>query len=351
VIVNGRVDQVGDWDVFRFEGRAGDEIVAEVCARRLQSPLDSVLILTDAKGSRLADNDDYDDPGAGLIMHQADSWIRSTLPADGTYYLRVADAQGRGGGEYGYRLRVSPPRPDFELRVAPSGINVRPGLTVPVTVYALRRDGFSDDIELELKGAPPGFTLSGARIPAGRDRVRITLTAPPPPIAGLFQLRLEGRATIQGKEVRRAGEPADEMIQAFANLHLVPAEEWLAAVTGRGSPRTVFRLLGDQHVRLPAGGSARVRIAAPARQLAGQLRFTLSEPPDGITIGDVSYERGAVVIVLHAEAGRAEPGLRDNLIVDAFAERTVVSPVGQQQAEKRRIPLGTLPAISFEIPK
>ena len=45
VIVNGRIDRPGDWDVFRFEGRAGQEIVAEVRARRLESPLDSVLEL------------------------------------------------------------------------------------------------------------------------------------------------------------------------------------------------------------------------------------------------------------------------------------------------------------------
>ena len=39
VMVNGRIDRPGDWDVFRFEGRAGEAIVAEVYARRLDSPL------------------------------------------------------------------------------------------------------------------------------------------------------------------------------------------------------------------------------------------------------------------------------------------------------------------------
>ena len=48
VIVNGRIDRPGDWDVFRFEGHAGQKIVAEVDARKLDSPLDSVLKLTDA---------------------------------------------------------------------------------------------------------------------------------------------------------------------------------------------------------------------------------------------------------------------------------------------------------------
>ena len=50
VIVNGRIDRPGDWDVFRFEGRAGQQIIAEVYARRLESPLDSVLELLDASG-------------------------------------------------------------------------------------------------------------------------------------------------------------------------------------------------------------------------------------------------------------------------------------------------------------
>ena len=42
IIINGRIGQPGQWDVFRFHGRAGEEIVAEVIARRLDSPLDSV---------------------------------------------------------------------------------------------------------------------------------------------------------------------------------------------------------------------------------------------------------------------------------------------------------------------
>ncbi len=45
LIVNGRIDRPGDGDVFRLEAREGDEIVAEVHARRLNSPLDSLLSL------------------------------------------------------------------------------------------------------------------------------------------------------------------------------------------------------------------------------------------------------------------------------------------------------------------
>ena len=127
IIVNGRIDAPGDADVFRFEGQAGGEIVAEVQARRLNSPLDSVLQLTDAAGKQIAFNDDYEDKGAGLNTHHADSYLRATLPANGTFYLHLGDTQRKGGAEYAYRLRVSPPRPDFELRVVPSSLSIRGG--------------------------------------------------------------------------------------------------------------------------------------------------------------------------------------------------------------------------------
>jgi len=157
VIINGRMDKPGDEDVYRFSGRAGERIVAEVYARRLDSPLDSTLTLTDAAGKQLAFNDDYDDKGSGLETHHADSYLTATLPADGNYYLRIADAQQNGGPDYAYRLRLSAPRPDFALRVSPSGLNLRAGLSVPFTVYALRKDGFTNAIDLRLKSAPAGF--------------------------------------------------------------------------------------------------------------------------------------------------------------------------------------------------
>ena len=85
--------------------------MAEVYARRLDSPLDSVLKLTDSAGRQLAFNDDHEDKAFGLITHHADSWLRAALPSAGTYYLHLYDAQNQGGPEYAYRLRISPRAP------------------------------------------------------------------------------------------------------------------------------------------------------------------------------------------------------------------------------------------------
>jgi hypothetical protein len=351
IIMNGRIDQPGDWDVFSFQGRAGQTIVAEVYARRLDSPLDSVLKLTDAKGTQLAFNDDYDDPGAGLETHHADSRILTTLPANGTYYLYLGDAQQKGGPEYAYRLRIGAPRPDFDLRVTPSSINVSGGLTVPITVHALRKDGFSGDIALALKGAPKGFTLIGGVLPAGRDEVRLTLTVPPQPRPEPLSLNLEGRATIQGHEVSRPAVPAEDMMQAFAYHHLVPANDLKVAVRRGATLRVPIKVSSQEPLEIPAGGTAWFQVHVPTlpANFAPRVQYELSEPPEGIELRNASPGRDGTEIVLQCDAAKAKPGLKGNLIVNISAERLAQAANGRPQANRQRVSLGTLPAVPFEI--
>ena len=64
-----------------------------------------------------------------------------TLPGGGTYYVHLADSQNHGGQAYGYRLRIRAPQPDFALCTVPSSLSVRAGPAVPVSIYALRKDG------------------------------------------------------------------------------------------------------------------------------------------------------------------------------------------------------------------
>jgi hypothetical protein len=349
IIVNGRIDRPGDQDVFRFEGRAGQEIVAEVQARRLNSPLDSVLKLTDSTGRQLAYNDDQADKGSGLHTHHADSLLRFTLPADGTYYLHLGDAQRQGGSSHAYRLRISEPRPDFQLRVVPSTLNGRPGLCVPITVYALRRDGFTGEIALALKDAPQGFALSGARVPANQDSVRLTLTIPPNSRDEPCRINLEGRALIQGEEVCRPTVPAEDMEQAFYFHHLVPAQSLMVIAAGRGTGSTSLNLQVKEPVKLPAGGTASVHFSLPRGPFLKQLQLALKEPPDGITIQKVSLTGEGVTIALQADAAKVKPGLKGNLIVEAFMEGAPNARPSKPRMNRQRPSLGTLPAIPFDI--
>jgi hypothetical protein len=348
-IVNGRIGAPNDTDVFSFTGRAGSEVVAEVLARRLNSPLDSVLTLTDASGKQLAVNNDHDDKGAGLLTHQADSWLQVKLPADGTYQLRLSDAQHQGGAEFGYRLRISPPRPDFELRVAPCSISVRSGATVPLTVYAIRRDGFAGEIDIGLTDPPAGFTLSGGRIPAQQDQVRLTLTVPAASQESLIRLQLEGRALIQQQQVTHAAVPAEDMMQAFAYRHLVPAQELNVAVLGRAPVRPAVKILGELPVKIPAGGTARIRIGTLVGPMFRLVQLQLSDPPEGIGIESVTPSREGVDVVVSSDAAKVKPGLAGNLIVTASAKGQGSQGKAKLAAMPRNAMAATLPAIPFEI--
>ena len=358
LIVNGCIDPAGDEDVFVFDGRSGDEIVVEAVARRLGSPLDSLLRLSDASGQVLEWNDDHMlkdghlHPDMGSLTHHADSHLVARLPADGTYYVRLADTQGHGGADFAYRLRIGPPQPDFSLSVAPSSLNMPAGRTVPLTVHALRKDGFGGSVEIVLKNAPPGFVLSGAAIPAGRDAVRMTLTAPPQAPDRPVALRLEGESEVGGRTVTRPVVPTEDMMQAFLWRHLTPAQEFLVAVRAvRWRPIPVGPAVPER-VRVPAGGVAEVRVRTTRRPGLGNIELVPSEAADGLSIQNARIVEDGVAFRLKVEGKTAVTGFADNLIVEAFTEVTVKKETADGAPptnEKRRIALGLLPAIPFVV--
>jgi hypothetical protein len=276
-----------------------------------------------------------------------------SLPADGVYYVHLCDVQRKAGSEYGYRLRLSAPRPDFALRVVPSVINIRPGETLPVTVHAIRRDGFGGDIALTLKDAPGGFSLNGATLPAGQDQVRITLTAPrsslkelASPAGGPVPVSLQGLTKIDGREIVHAAVAADDMMQAFAYRHLVPAGELKLFLIDRPFPRGRARVLSDGPVRIPSGGTSTLQIALPGGPMMGEVHVELSEPPEGIGLQETSGTSGTVQVVLRCDGVKVKPGLKGNLIFALSTERGAAQGQG---GAKRRMPLGVLPAVSFVV--
>jgi hypothetical protein len=96
--VVGKVHQEKNPDVFRFAGKAGQKLRAEVQAARFGSPLDGILTLVDADRRVVAAVDD--------VNGSADPVLAVTLPRDGTYYLTLIDAHDLGGAGFGYRLVV-----------------------------------------------------------------------------------------------------------------------------------------------------------------------------------------------------------------------------------------------------
>jgi hypothetical protein len=353
-IIDGRIGEPGDVDVFQFEGREGEEVVVEVLARKLHSPLDSLLRLRDSSGALLHWNDDFTrreghlhtDPSP--LTHHADSYLEVQLPTDGAYFVSLVDAQHHGGESHAYRLRISHPRPDFELYVTPASLNLSPGRAGAIRVHALRVDGFDEAIDISLLNAPEGFLLDGGRIPAGKDSAWMTITPPSNEQPERFSLLLEGRSLLGGEELVRTATPAEDMMQAFLFRHLVPAEELLVAITGpaRGAPP--LRFATDLPLQIPWYGEVEVVIRTAAGSTASRVKLELNDPPPGILLEDVHVVDEGLAFWLTLMEEAPPPGFEDNLIIDVFLEREV-GAVGTPSRRTVRDPIGILPAIPIAI--
>jgi len=361
--INGRIDRPGDWDVVRFRAAEGQVIEAQVLARRLGSPLDSLIRITSAAGDVLGMNDDCEDKCEGLLTHHADSMLTVTIPKTGDYLLWIGDTQRQGGATMAYRLKIGLRQPAFALRVTPSALNARGGTSASFTVFAVREGGFEGDIDLSLADAPKGFALTGGKIPAGQDKVQLTLRVPNDPGRKIIPLVMTGVGrAADGSVIRAEAVPADDMMQAFAYHHLVPAEAWLAAIEPNRPNPPSWKIETPTPLRLVAGGDTTLRVRSTGRPPFGQVQVTLGEPPEGVSVKSVSAKDTLIEIVLQTDAEKAKVGVKGNLVFTATAQRDPLknpppAPAATPDAKapppgggaNLRVPLGVLPAVPFEI--
>lgn len=121
VAVDGYVDNLGR-DYYKFSAAAGQRLSVEVLARRLGSPLDSMIRLLDARGRELA----YSDDALGL---GSDSMLSYTVKEAGDYVVEVRDIRFQGGGNFLYRLRIG----DFPCVTVPYPMGIQRGAPAQVT--------------------------------------------------------------------------------------------------------------------------------------------------------------------------------------------------------------------------
>ena len=125
----GVIDRPGDVDHFRFEARAGQELVFEVLSRSLGSALEPALSLLDASGRPL-DQSTVETRARDPIV----TWI---VPSDGPLTLRVADANYGGSGGHFYRIAAGP----LPLVRAVFPLGVERGKTTRIHVAGSNLDG------------------------------------------------------------------------------------------------------------------------------------------------------------------------------------------------------------------
>lgn len=235
--IAGSFFPAADVDVFEFEAKKGDVWWVEVASERFGLPTDPAILVQhvgDAgEGGKLADVAEFSDipspvkvssngyayDGPPYDAGSSDILGKLTIQQDGLHRLQISDLFGgtRNDPRNVYRLVIRKAVPDFalvawalhmELRngdrnAVSKPLALRGGATMALEVVAVRRDGFDGDIELMMDGLPPGVTARGLKIPAGKSRGMMLVTARQEAPRSLASATFFGRAQIDGAVVER----------------------------------------------------------------------------------------------------------------------------------------------------
>ncbi|MEX1230267.1 MAG: PPC domain-containing protein [Planctomycetaceae bacterium] len=172
--INGRISTEADIDTFAFDGKKDEHWTFEVRSRRYQSNLDPIIRLLKEDGSAITENDDL----SLFKFNFADSMIENwTVPADGKYAIEIRDLHLRGGNDDPYFIEITRAEPKFELYADTDKTLLSPGACGVFYVYAIRKNGFAGEVQLQVDGLPEGVTAYCGKIPANRRDGCVVLEA------------------------------------------------------------------------------------------------------------------------------------------------------------------------------
>jgi hypothetical protein len=301
--LNGVISHKGEEDWFRFRAAKGVAVDVSVYARRLGSPLDSVLEVFDERGQSLAANDD----AVG-----ADSELKFTPPETTNYFVRIRDTLGRGGPDFVYRIEAKPVAPHLGLKIPEVSRNdtqSRQVIVVPrgnrfATLISARRAEFGGELVFGAEGLPAGVTLRADRMAANIDAMPLVFeAAPDTPIGGRL-LDLTATWTNGASKVTGRFHQDIELVQGPNNTtyYGTSVDKLCVAVTREA----LFKLaIMDPKVPLVQGGSMRLEIAAEREQGFDEpIEVNMVWNPPGVSSQpEATIPKGATNVFYQLNAG------------------------------------------------
>jgi hypothetical protein len=290
--LNGIIAEKGDVDFFRFKAKKDQVFDFNVYARRVRSPLDPVLTVCDANGSALASNDDTGGP---------DSYLRFTIPADGEYLIKVTDQLGADGGEYVYRVEVTPVQPKLAVTIPAVANNSQERQTIVVprgnrfaTLVRATRSDLVGELKIELPDLPAGVTLGAENMAAGLDVVPVVFEAAPDAavsgrLCNLIAKPLEEKFAAIKSEFSQA---ADLVVFGNQVVYYQARVDKLAVAVTQESP---FKLsIVQPKVPLVQGGSMQLRVVTERKAgFTAPIALAMLFNPPGVSAGGATIPAGA----------------------------------------------------------
>ena len=183
-IFNGRIDSPGDVDAYRFQAQAGQRVILECAAHRIDSPLRAVLTILNDEGRELAVSRGY---------FGVDPLISFRVPGDSAYVVQVAPLTPASAADQTYRL---------EIDTRPRVVFARPDVIQQGTTTQVELFGWNLDPQ-------PNRQSTGASDESDRfDRIVVDVTAPADGEESRWSMLIAANASLPRPMQQRAGEAA-----------------------------------------------------------------------------------------------------------------------------------------------
>jgi hypothetical protein len=303
VALNGVLLEKHKDNWFRIPVVKGTALEFNVYARRLRSPVDSVLEVFDAAGKSLGSNDDSSGPDSSLKI----------TPSDTTnYFVKVHDRLGLGGPDFTYRIEITPVRPEIAVKIPEVSRNdtqSRQFIQVPrgnrfATLISAKRANFSGELVFEVPELPTGIQMSADRMAANIDSMPLVFeAAADAPIGGKL-IDLVATGTNASGKVTGKFKQEIELVQGPNNTTFYGTSvDKISAAVVKEVP---FKLrIVEPKVPLVQAGSMRLEIVAERdKDFDEPIEVNMVWNPPGVSSqSEATIPKGATNIFYQLNAG------------------------------------------------
>jgi hypothetical protein len=303
--LNGIIEKAGDVDFFKLTLKKGQKLLVQGFGQALGSPLDMVVNVQNAKGGNITGNDD----GGGT--RRLDSRFSVDIPADGDYYVRVADHLERGGANFVYRVELGTAPKELYVSSPQFTINdthYRQFIAVPkggryATLVNVTRAGVSGDFTFEAPGLPAGMKLLTDNLPKDYTSIPLLFECTADAAIGSATVPLTLKSVDPAQNVvGRLRQPFD-VVREGNVIYLTETHDKLPVAVVEEVPFSLE--IQTPPVPLVAGGVMNLKVVAKRKEgFNAAIRLFMIWKPSGVSsLGEVTIPADAneAVFVLDAK--------------------------------------------------
>lgn len=266
-VANGRILAAGEIDTWALPLAKGQKVEAELRATRLGSPLMGVLRVVGPSGKEVARTD----------PNRVDPRLSFESAESGTYRLEVSERfSSRGGPEFAYRLRITPPpSPDYAITFASDALTLPRGGKAKLPLTIERSSNFAEPITLTLLGTLPkgvSVTIGNGKpgsplvIPNGQNAAELTFSAAQDAAVESVALRVIGVAKAGDRVIERGARLASPLPLDVDSIRLAVAMP------------TPFEIVAEHDFRwLPRGSKLRRWYKIDRKGYEGPIEVRLAD--------------------------------------------------------------------------